>query len=268
MTNPVQSAAVFIDGNNFYHACVNRESGAGVLREVDYYNIDFMALARKLAGGGRKVVDVRYYVGQLKREANTALYSVQRRMIAGLERDGVECRMGRMEKRPQKDGAAEELGRLLESEKWRGGDWNPPLHLELSRLRRQTVAGSLGAWLDKLPSRGGRLPEELESRLRNICARWRSNAVWKEKAVDVMLAVDMLAMAHRGEYDVAYLLSFDGDYTPAVNEVQKAGRKVFAVSPCYGVELAAVAHQFIRIRRDFFNGLWRARQGGGRRKHR
>ena len=258
MTGPVK-AAVFIDGNNFYHACVNRETGAGILRETDYYDIDFMALARKLAGDSREVAHVRYYVGQLKQEVNKALYSTQRRLIAELERDGVICRMGRMEKRPQKDGAAEELGRVLESEKWRGGDWNPPLHRELTELRCQTVAKSLSAWLDKLPRRGGQLPEDLKSRLQGICKHWGSNLVWKEKAVDVKLAVDMLAMAHQGEYGVAYLLSFDGDYTPAVEEVQKTGRKVFAASPCYGVELANTAHKFIPMRRDFFNGLWRKR---------
>jgi hypothetical protein len=45
-----------------------------------------------------------------------------------------------------------------------------------------------------------------------------------------MLAVDMVRMAERNEYDTAYLLSADGDFTPAVKAVAEKGKKVFAAS--------------------------------------
>ncbi|MDQ1700200.1 MAG: hypothetical protein QOG34_2063 [Frankiaceae bacterium] len=41
----------------------------------------------------------------------------------------------------------------------------------------------------------------------------------REKGVDVALAVDMVVMAVRGEYDIAILVSADTDLRPAVNAV-------------------------------------------------
>ena len=49
-----------------------------------------------------------------------------------------------------------------------------------------------------------------------------------EKRVDVSLAVDMVSMAINQEYNVAYLLSADGDYVPAVEAVRSTDRKVLA----------------------------------------
>lgn len=255
MTTPT---AVFVDGSNFYNACVNHpEYGAGVLSRADYYGINFVALAEKLAGPDREIVGVRYYVGRLKQEGNPFLYSEQRRLMNGLKGDGVICRMGRMEKRPLKDRAAEELGRALDAEPIRNGGLDPRLRRELEGLRRQTVARALGAWLGKLPSRGIRLPDSLHARLRDIHARWRENVIWQEKAVDVKIAVDMISMAHRGEYEDAYLLSADGDYTPVAEEVRALGRKVFAASPRYGAKLRSAVDHFIRLDENFFNGLSR-----------
>ena len=75
---------------------------------------------------------------------------------------------------------------------------------------------------------------------------------YKEKAVDVMIAVDMSVMAFSGEYDSAYLLSADGDFTPAVEFVKKIGRRVYAVSPAQCAALAQ-ATTYIRLRPEWFN---------------
>ena len=69
-----------------------------------------------------------------------------------------------------------------------------------------------------------------------------------EKAVDVMIAVDLVAMAQRDAFDVAYLLSADGDFTPAVKLAQSLGKKVFAVSAQNGAELAKQVNIFIPIK--------------------
>lgn len=53
-----------------------------------------------------------------------------------------------------------------------------------------------------------------------------TNGVWHEKGVDVQIATHMVAMAHRGEYDVAVLASGDSDLVPAVVEVIQQGRVV------------------------------------------
>ena len=110
----------------------------------------------------------------------------------------------------------------------------------------------LRQWIDNMPEN---LPEEIRTEMRSL----RESVVWVEKAVDVQIAVDMIAMAQRGEYDAAYLLSADGDFTPAVEEVLNIGRKVFVASPAQGGRLARAAgdRRYIRMPRDFFHGCWR-----------
>lgn len=70
-----------------------------------------------------------------------------------------------------------------------------------------------------------------------------------EKAVDVMLAVDMVAIAIRNEYDVAYLLAADGDYTPAAETLRSVGRTVIAAAPRAGAQLAAKVDTYMRLKK-------------------
>ncbi len=76
--------------------------------------------------------------------------------------------------------------------------------------------------------------------------------VMVEKAVDVQIAVDMVVMAERDDYDTAYLLSADGDLTPAVAAVMATGRRVFVASPAAGARLAEMSTAFLRLRRQWF----------------
>lgn len=50
--------------------------------------------------------------------------------------------------------------------------------------------------------------------------------VYEEKGVDVQLAVDMLTGAFRDDYDVAVLVSSDGDFRPVVEAVREIGKRV------------------------------------------
>ena len=47
-----------------------------------------------------------------------------------------------------------------------------------------------------------------------------------EKGVDIFLAVDMLKYAYNNSYDVAILISSDGDFAEAVNAVKDLGKHV------------------------------------------
>jgi uncharacterized LabA/DUF88 family protein len=67
-----------------------------------------------------------------------------------------------------------------------------------------------------------------------------------------MIAVDMVVMAERDELDTAYLLSADGDFTPAVHAVRAHGKKVFAVSAGRGAQLAATVDSFIPVSAGWF----------------
>lgn len=53
-----------------------------------------------------------------------------------------------------------------------------------------------------------------------------SGTYYIEKGVDVKLAVDMLSMAQKANYDTAILVSGDGDFTDAVKLVQDLGKHV------------------------------------------
>jgi uncharacterized LabA/DUF88 family protein len=75
--------------------------------------------------------------------------------------------------------------------------------------------------------------------------------VFVEKAVDVQIAVDMVTMAAANEFETAYLLSADGDFTPAVEAVRGFGKRVYAVSPAACVKLAEVANSYIRLKREW-----------------
>lgn len=58
------------------------------------------------------------------------------------------------------------------------------------------------------------------------------------------------------EYDAAYLLSADGDLTPAVQEVRSLRKKVFIASAASGAQLAAVASAFIRVDASWLADCW------------
>lgn len=85
-----------------------------------------------------------------------------------------------------------------------------------------------------------------------LAKRHSSAEVMVEKAVDVMVAIDMVVMAERDELDAAYLLSADGDFTPAAEAVKATGKRVYAVPPSYGAQLAAAVDSFIRLDAGWF----------------
>jgi NYN domain len=58
--------------------------------------------------------------------------------------------------------------------------------------------------------------------------------VGEEKGVDIRIAVDVIRMAHRGDYDVAVILSQDQDFSEVADEIrviaQERGRWIKIVS--------------------------------------
>ena len=184
---------------------------------VSPMGLDYGLFSRKLVGM-REWVETRYYVGQVKQEGDLTRYQNQRRFLHRLDGfDRVNYYLGRVESRPVTE-SAKKLNRWLNALPWRSD-------VDISA---QTV---------------GELREIADN----------AGVTWVEKAVDVMIATDMVAMAHENKYDVAYLISADGDFTPAVKKVRETGRKVFVASPMHGAQLAKVADTFIPLRRGFFD---------------
>lgn len=188
----------------------------------DRARLDYRAISLKLLGP-RAWVGTRYYIGRVPQRGDARLYAEQRRFLATLEASDskITTHLGRLEPRTVDSPAAREIQNYLAT-----------------------------------------LTTRIETRvyhdLMQIARNHRHAEVLVEKAVDVMLAVDMVVMAVRNEFDAAYLLSADGDFTPAVAAVQTHGKKVYAASPAQGAQLAAVVDSFIRLKREWFGDCYRA----------
>jgi uncharacterized LabA/DUF88 family protein len=85
-----------------------------------------------------------------------------------------------------------------------------------------------------------------------------------QKGVDVLLTVDMIAMAMQDRYDGAYLVSADADYVPLADYLRLIlKKKVFCVSPKgarYG-KLAKACNSAIPIDQKFIDecqAVWSA----------
>lgn len=76
-------------------------------------------------------------------------------------------------------------------------------------------------------------------------------ATYKEKGVDVALACDMVRFAQENRYDLAYLISNDGDLRPAVELTRSYGKRVFAAGCVVGPRLKQVCNSTIIVDADW-----------------
>ena len=181
------------------------------LGSVDLGRLDYRRLSLKLVGP-RQWICTRYYIGRVPQSGDVTLYTSQRRFLAKLESEPrISTHLGRLEPRPATNPTAHDLRSYL------------------SNLRTK-------------------IDFRVFQDLMRLARRQQKATVLVEKAVDVMLAVDLVVMAERDDFDDAYLLSADGDFTPAVEHVRSRGKKVYGVSASSGARLAAAVNSFIRIR--------------------
>lgn len=187
---------------------------------TDQKRLDYAHISEKLTGP-RDWLGTRYYIGRVPQSGNTRLYAEQRQFLAGLEQTDarITTHLGRLEQRPERNPAARDL-----------------------RI-----------FLANLPQR---INPDVYRGLMQIARTHERQTVTVEKAVDVMLAVDLVVMAERDEFDAAYLLSRDGDFTPAVSAVRAHQKKVYAVSMRRGKQLAATVNSFITLSRDWFDDCY------------
>lgn len=104
------------------------------------------------------------------------------------------------------------------------------------------------SWMHKTP--------DLEVRLGR--QQKKTDGTWEEKGVDVKIAVDMLAKAYKGHYDVAILISGDSDLTEVVHEVKEQAKHVelvvFSGQPCF--HLQQKADRCIDVGSGFLSDCW------------
>lgn len=187
----------------------------------DRARLDYRKISEKLVGP-RDWLGTRYYIGQVNQKHNPSLYAQQRRFLAGLQNTDprISVHFGRIEPHTVTNDAAQEL------------------RLYLANMTTAVDASVL-------------------SELTAIANRHHQATVYVEKAVDVFLAVDLVTLAINGEYDAAYLLSADGDYTPAVDVVRRMNRKVYAASCLQGAQLGKVVNSFIHLPQTWFADCYR-----------
>ena len=183
---------------------------------VDSGRLDYSRMARKLLID-RELTEIRYYVGRVSGDLQRVRRQI--RFLKHLEEQGLHVFRGRVEKN------------------WMAPERNPVIQ-EL----REVIADSQAA-----------LPSDFVEKLNALCLR--RTPYYVEKQVDVRIAVDLVGMAHRNEYDVAYLLSADGDFVPAVEEAKRFGKRVFAVSAQQGRQLAKAVDAFIPLPLEWFLDL-------------
>ncbi len=183
-------------------------------------DLDYAKISRKLIGS-REWLETRYYIGRLPQQGSAKLYAEQRRFLARLiaQDHRITTHLGRLERRPIDDPAAKILATYL------------------AQLKT-------------------RIDEEVYRDLVEIARSHRKATALVEKAVDVMIAVDMVVLSERDVFDVAYLLSADGDFTPAVQALRDHGKKVYVASPATGAQLASVANSYIPLRRAWFDDCY------------
>src|SRR4030043_2201723 len=88
-----------------------------------------------------------------------------------------------------------------------------------------------------------------------------------EKGTDIMLATDLLNYAWKDLYDVAILVSGDGDFAYALQAVKNAGKHVEVAYFGSNVSksLLEVADNSLLLDSNFFRGLWRSKNRRTRR---
>lgn len=182
--------------------------------------LNYARISQKLVGP-RQWVETRYYIGRVTQSGERDLYANQRRFVAGLQATDprISIHFGRLEPRPAADRAARELKRYLHN---LPAKIDPRIYRDLYRIAEENSRAT----------------------------------TYVEKAVDVALAVDLVVMAERDEYDSAYILSADGDFTPAVKVVRAHDKKVYAASPAKGAELASVVNTYIPLRVEWFSDCY------------
>jgi uncharacterized LabA/DUF88 family protein len=189
----------------------------GVQRRV---LLNYRKITEKLIGP-RQWVATKYYIGQISQKENPSLYAQQRSFLAGLERT------------------------------------DPRISICLGRIEPRTATNEAAVELrDYLQGLSTKIDPVVFAALSDIAARHAEASVYVEKAVDVFLAIDLVAMAMKDVFDAAYLLTADGDFTPAVAEVRSLGKKVYAASPLNGAQLAKAVNSFIHLRADWFEDCY------------
>jgi len=79
-----------------------------------------------------------------------------------------------------------------------------------------------------------------------------------QKGVDTLIATDMVSMAFLGHYEIAFLVSGDGDLAPAVEAVKAAGKQIIVATfpRSRSAAVGNAADHEIVLNSGYFNGCY------------
>lgn len=181
--------------------------------------LDYRRVARKLVQE-RELRQVRYYVGRVRQPLPQ--FRAQQSFLATVQEQGVSVFLGKSGPRRENARANEARNSLLRA----------------------------------FESRESEIPRDLMRLLREYCTAHPALPEFVEKQVDAMISADLVELAYRDEYEVAYLLSADSDFVPPVRAARRQGRRVFVVNPRPGHELRQAATEYLTITPDWFEDLY------------
>ncbi len=190
---------------------------------TDLQRLKYPRVFDKLAGPARTWLEARYYIPDVGPMGSARLVADQRDFLRQLREQDTRIQIiqtGRLEPRVTNNEAAKALLRYLADLK--------------VRIDRQVYSDLVA-----------------------LAKTHEKARVFVEKAVDVQIAVEMVEMAIADRYDVAYLLSADGDYTPAVEAVRGHGKKVFSATPAHCAKLAAAVNTHIPLNAPWFDDCFK-----------
>jgi len=209
-----EGVAILIDGNNF---CKNLET-------LRFYNIlnfrfdDFI----KFISRDRKIIFSRYYKGGIIRESNNTksekMFSEQQKLFANLEKQGIRVERGKMMKYRQykKCKGLYPTDRTIKN------------YIELKEVAEEILSNYKTCYnpIILITPDFPHLEKLGKEKLEVFPGIYLLSNVWKEKGVDVKIAVDILTLAQMDNCQSIILLSSDSDLLPAVKKAQNAGKSV------------------------------------------
>lgn len=220
-----EEIAILIDGNNFYKGLER-----GSLRSrFDLGLFDYEKLATFIAAG-RKIATKRYYKGVVRKEIDNKksqrMVSEQQRIFSRLESASWEIRRGRMSKNiefgkcggfyffGQKVTNDDQLKMISEKILQEHQSCYHPIIIISSDVPSQQL---LEKALDSI--------EDNEKGLKPLSGVYFALNRWREKGVDVNMAIDMLDLAYShkissNSLNTIVIVSSDSDLKPGVEKVQ------------------------------------------------
>ena len=182
---------------------------------VQANRIDPYKVARKLVQS-RTLVQVRYYIAEINRTAPERVFRAYRQLTTL-------------------------LGRYADVQVCTG-------HIQHIR-ERNPCAQELASYIAELSIR---IPKQVFHDLLALASRHKEITVHREKGVDVFLACDLVDLARRDAFDVAYLVSGDADFCPAVSIARSMGKRVFVASASIAGRLIGACDVAIRLEPAWF----------------